>query len=185
MQFLDQLCSISFFMIYTHLYLLQAYYTCLRSIDKKVLVHNHGEAFFSTCLWPCPLPSAICGKCFVLLLSAQVIYRGFYTAIHNEELYPTLARASGRASSRYADIFDALADELEWRKLVIFIDIHDQPALEMTSHIKSGFRSRCHTVDVDVKHVESSKMASFRQHLKDVMKENSETGRVSVMLSIF
>ena len=111
-------------------------------------------------------------KWFVLLLFMQVAFRCFYTAVHNKHLFPTFSRASGRAGSRYAQLFNALANEFQWRKLVIFGDNHDQSAHEMTGYIRRAAVS----LDVVIKYVRPSKSDPYRQHLRDIMDDNSETG---------
>ena len=120
-------------------------------------------------------------KCLCCCCLPQVAGRCFFTGVHNHELYPTFVRVTGRAGRRYAKLFDALSNEFHWRKLVIFINDHDQSAAEMAGYIKKVAVN----LYVRLDHVRQGEKRPFLHKLTDIIEENSEAGYVRVILSIF
>jgi len=115
---------------------------------------------------------------FVLLLSTQVAFRGFYSAVHNSKLYPSFVRSSGRAGRRYAQLFSVLADRYQWRKLVIFAKTNDQSVSAMVGFIRRSLvHSNLHVVIKSVQHTEKQ---PYFQYMKDIKEENDEAGCISV-----
>jgi len=118
----------------------------------------------------------------VLVLFTKVAFSAFYTAVHNRDLYPTFFVASGRAGSRYAQIFHALSREFQWKKLVILTDNRDKAGAQMAGHIKQAAGN----MDVAIQRVHQSQPDSCLKRLKDIKEKNSEeTGCVSLISSMF
>jgi len=104
----------------------------------------------------------------------QVALRCFYTAIHNNQLYPSFTRASGRAGKRYANIFRAFTDEFEIRLLVIMMDLHHQPTVQMSGYVEEAIARASIVMVRSVRTEKANK--DMQKNLKEIKKTNSEAG---------
>jgi len=109
----------------------------------------------------------------------QVAFKCFYTAVHNKELYPTFTRASGRAGSRYANIFKALSDKFGFRKFYLFVNYRHQPAMEMSGYIAKALAS---ATDVEK---ETADVIDVGATLEKIKEEGSERGAYGLHYIVF
>jgi len=109
-----------------------------------------------------------------LMLCAQVGFSCFYSAIYHRELYPTFSSASGRAGSRYADIFEAISKTFELKTFEVFVNTYHKPSVEMAGYLNktlghAGAEFRHKFVDIE-------SPASIRSTLEAIKKEKRRTG---------
>jgi len=112
---------------------------------------------------------------YVLVLSIQVAFRCFYTAVHNKQLYPSFTRASGHAGFRYANIFKAITDEFEIRLLVILINAHHKPTFEMSGHIVKALSDASTNVMIKSVHMEKADK-EIPMDLNEIKETGNEAG---------
>ena len=109
-----------------------------------------------------------------MYVSVQVAFRCFYTGVHNKQLYPTFSRASGRAASHYANIFKALVDRFQLRKVVVLVNHRKQSAFEMAGYIAKAVDRMQTGTDIAIKSVKS-KIDVFK-YMREIKDENHEQG---------